>query len=268
MADDKAPQSNTDKRGGNERRWVTMIVLIGSFGGLIVLATLIIISSWIQKPSDDAKKLFDALLPVFGTWVGTLLAFYFSKDNFEAATKSVTEMANKISGADEKLKAIPVRDKMRSATKITSWPIKPGEEDKAKLSDILKKCADVDRIPMLNDKGAIVYLVYKNLLYKFLSQAALDTSKLKGKTLADLTFKDVLDSDPTISPTPKEIFQKSFGLVPENATLADAKRKMEELSKSLPCNDIFVTQSGKSDEPILGWITDNKIAENSKVESK
>src|ERR1043166_6071715 len=100
MADDKAPQSNTDKRGGNERRWVTMIVLIGSFGGLIVLATLIIISSWIQKPSDDAKKLFDALLPVFGTWVGTLLSFYFSKDNFEAATKSVTEMANKISGAE------------------------------------------------------------------------------------------------------------------------------------------------------------------------
>jgi hypothetical protein len=31
------------------------------------------------------------------------------------------------------------------------------------------------------------------------------------------------------------------------------------------CQDIFVTKTGSSADPILGWITDNKIAANSKV---
>src|ERR1043166_7992064 len=88
-----------------DRQWIALTVLIGAFVGLLGLATLIIILCWKGKECTQAKDLFTALLPVFATWVGTLLAFYFSKDNFESATKSVTEMANKISGADEKLKA-------------------------------------------------------------------------------------------------------------------------------------------------------------------
>ncbi|MDB5191314.1 MAG: hypothetical protein JWQ96_877 [Segetibacter sp.] len=31
------------------------------------------------------------------------------------------------------------------------------------------------------------------------------------------------------------------------------------------CQDIFVTTSGKADEPILGWITEVEIAKNSVV---
>ncbi len=267
MTDDKTDQSNTDRRGTIDRHWVTMIVLIGSFAGLIGLATLIIIGSWSQKPSDDAKNLFNALLPVFGTWVGTLLAFYFSKDNFEAATKSISEMATKISGADERLKQIPVRDKMRTLKDITSWPMKKGDEDKSRISDILAKFARLDRIPMLDDKGVVVYLVYKNVLYQFLSELALHPEKMPKKPdqtpkqVADLTFKDILDFDSNL----KNSFEKSFDFVREGATLADAKQKMEATSKTTPCNDIFVTHTGQPTEPVVGWITDNKIGENLKV---
>jgi hypothetical protein len=31
------------------------------------------------------------------------------------------------------------------------------------------------------------------------------------------------------------------------------------------CGDIFVTQTGNSSEPIIGWITDNTIMENAKI---
>ena len=52
-------------------------------------------------------------MPLFGTWVGTILAFYFSKANFEAATKSVTKIAEtKIASIDEKLSATLVSEKM------------------------------------------------------------------------------------------------------------------------------------------------------------
>ena len=48
----------------------------------------------------------------FAAWVGTVLAYYFFKDNFKAASKSVQDMA-KIA-TDEKLKALFVRDEMIS----------------------------------------------------------------------------------------------------------------------------------------------------------
>ena len=60
----------------------------------------------------------------------------------------------------------------------------------------------------------------------------------------------------------RDRFESSFGFVPSTATLADAKREMERIEK---CADVFVTQSGKKDEPVLGWITDNTIIENSRV---
>jgi hypothetical protein len=256
------PDNNANKPN-NERHWVTMIVLLGSFGGLITLAVVIVVCSATDNPerSKNAQTLFTALLPVFGTWVGTLLAFYFSKDNFEAASKSMIDMADKVAGVDERLKQIPVREKMRALKDITNWPIKPGEEDKSKLNELFVRFARLDRIPMINDNGCIIYLVYKNMLNQFLSQIALNPAKLPNKNATDATFKDVLDSDPKL----KDVFQKSFGFVSEDATLADAKRTMETVAKMTPCNDVFVTKTGQKDEPIIGWITDNTIAENLKV---
>jgi hypothetical protein len=201
------------------------------------------------------------LLPVVAAWVGTVLAFYFGRENFEAATKSVTAVAREIARGDERLKEIPARDKMRLLKDITYHSMKPGEEANHKISDILQKFARVDRIPILDDKGRITYLVYKNVLNQLLGQLALDPTKFGNKRAADLTFKDILDSDPKL----KEQFSKSIGFVAEGATLADAKREMERVSKTTPCNDVFVTQTGQPTEPILGWITDNKIAESSKV---
>jgi len=90
--------TNAAAPNGSRRDQIAMIVLVSAIGGLVVLAATIIC---LDKAS--AKEVFNSLLPMFGTWVGTLLAFYFSKDNFEAATRSVTNMAGKISETSAKL---------------------------------------------------------------------------------------------------------------------------------------------------------------------
>jgi hypothetical protein len=106
------PDQNSKFNSGDtefiSRGTIALIVLISSIGGLLGVAIVII-----HKDSTNTTNIFNALLPVFSTWVGTLLAFYFSKDNFEAATKSVTNLANKISGTNERLQQITVKDKMR-----------------------------------------------------------------------------------------------------------------------------------------------------------
>jgi hypothetical protein len=246
------------------RHSLAKTILVSSVVGLFSVSITVVLASLSSENKailDSAKFVFGSILPLLGAWVGTLLAFYFSKENFEAATKSVTALAQQIAGGDEKLKQIAVKDKMRPAKDVISWPVKEGEEEKSKLSDILQKFASLERIPMLNEKGCMVYLVYKNILNQYLCQMALDPAKLGTRVLANLTLKDVLDSDAKF----KNLFKQSFGFVAETGTLADAKSKMEQIGKTFPCNDVFVTASGAPAEPIVGWVTDNTISENLKV---
>ena len=83
--------------------------------GVMLLSAVVLIGAAIDAKyalGDAVQLVFAAVLPLLGTWVGTVLAYYFSKDNFEAASKSVQDMA-KIA-TDEKLKALFVRDEMIS----------------------------------------------------------------------------------------------------------------------------------------------------------
>jgi hypothetical protein len=58
------------------------------------------------------------------------------------------------------------------------------------------------------------------------------------------------------------MFEATFETVAEDATLADAKTKMDKLPQ---CLDIFVTKNGTKNEPIIGWLTNLIIVESAKV---
>jgi len=91
--------------------------LLLSWNGWEVASQVVGCLKWAADTALESRSFFSAsvprtckrsmsVLPLLGVWVGTLLAYYFSKENFEAATKSVTEMAREIGGM-EKLRAIP-----------------------------------------------------------------------------------------------------------------------------------------------------------------
>jgi hypothetical protein len=50
---------------------------------------------------DTAKYVFAAVLPVVAAWVGSVMAFYFGKENFRAATESVTQTARLLSSQEK-----------------------------------------------------------------------------------------------------------------------------------------------------------------------
>jgi hypothetical protein len=60
---------------------------------------------------------------------------------------------------------------------------------------------------------------------------------------------------------PLELVEKSIAFVASKATLEDAKAEMEKTSN---CQDVFVTQTGKADEPIQGWLTNTEISKHLK----
>jgi hypothetical protein len=56
------------------------------------LSTEIIGVAWGKNSSGAevaaaAKDILATLLPVIGTWIGTVLAFFYSKENFESAAR-------------------------------------------------------------------------------------------------------------------------------------------------------------------------------------
>jgi len=56
--------------------------------------------------------------------------------------------------------------------------------------------------------------------------------------------------------------EHSIDTVREDATLADVKALME---KNPHCQDVFVTKGGGRNEPVLGWITNAIVEENTKL---
>ena len=70
-------------------RWVLAI----SGVTIVAISAVVLIGAWGQPTFAESSRLvFNALLPLLGTWVGTVLAYYFSRKNFEAASQSVERM--------------------------------------------------------------------------------------------------------------------------------------------------------------------------------
>lgn len=118
----------------------------------------------------------------------------------------------------------------------------------ATLTDITAYLKDraVRRSPILNDKGAAVYMVHLSTIDQVHPRPG-----GSGRPIDALRFSDLLSVAAL-----KTVLEHSFEIVAETATLADAKAKM--LNNSL-CEDVFVTKTGSADETIVGWITDNAL---------
>ena len=155
---------------------------------------------------------------------------------------------------------LPVTEKMLPINKISWHEIPKGSSEKeVKLLDLHGKYGGiVTRMPVLDDIGAARHVIHQSLVYKFISAKSIAASESgtpfdpKGLTLEDfLNFKNM-----------RQIVTEAIAFVPETANLEQAKAEMEKISK---CQDVFVTESGKRDEPIKGWLTNVDIGRLSKA---
>ena len=274
----KDSSSNVDRRPSSGARTsgkalMAQIVLWGSIIGIFALAGLVIARGWKDEDGESAKYVFGTMLPVVGTWVGTILAYYFSRENFESASENMREMAKQITPA-ERLMSIPVKSKMIPVNQIVS--IKIGADETAadiKLEGKILKTFDDEgknRLPILDDNGHPLYIIHRSMIDKYITQKitkkeSLEESKKSLEELANWTLQDLMNKDPGL----KKLFEESFVIVKEDASLGDAKAAMEASSNRLDafvtCLDAFVTKDGMRNEPVIGWITNVMITENAKA---
>jgi hypothetical protein len=247
------PESRYPLQPVGLRDYLAIGITISSIVGVVFLAIIVIV-----KSSTDVNNVLAAVLPLFGSWVGTVLAYYFSKDNFETANISLSNMVDKITPQD-KLQSTPVTDKMIAKSKIFYKNVT--DVNQTKLIDILQKFNESNdvwsRLPILDDDGRLQYIVHRTLIDKFLVDKLWNPDPTAPKTVDQFTVEDLLQ-DPKF----QKRSESNFGMVSQDSTLADVKDVMDSIPD---CKDVFVTQTGKPDEPILGWITNSIIIENAKV---
>lgn len=220
-----------------------------AFGVTIISIIGVILLSWtILQTSDEgiidrAQTIFNALLPVIGTWVGTILAFYFSRENLEAAFQNTQRLLS----SQDKLRSTPVTKIMVPKNKLYFV-----DDQTKKLIDVLDELKNrkFRRLPVLDKAGAPLHMVYVDGIYDFLFRVnAGEPDKSK------FDFDALSKYKPSVGePDPK----RPFAVVTEIATLADAKDAMDKIPE---CRDVFVVK----DRLVEGYLTNNDITQNAIV---
>jgi hypothetical protein len=207
---------------------------------------------------EKRQQIFNIIVPVFSTWVGTILAYYFAKENFEAANRNAQQLAEKFT-PEQRLQQVNVRDAMTPKADIKGITLDKDSGDAGvTLADILKyTAAGSSRVPIFNADNSIKYVLHESVLKKYTSDATaaagVGLDVIQQKTLNDLLNEDIADKGKTIKI--REIAVR-FAVVSATANLANARDAMVAVPGAL---DVFVTADGKATSAVTGWLTSTAI---------
>jgi hypothetical protein len=220
-------------------------------GGLVLLSA----APDVEKLSPYGIAGFAALSGLFSKQATDKLSDIFDNLFKTQKGKGDEERANKL----EEMR--PITDVMIGVNKIKTYNIEKGKTEKDfPITDLHKLLKGVvTRIPILNDKGAVKYIIHQSMLYKFISEKSIESMKVGGPpfNVGTSSLEDFLQF-----PEMGELVEKSIAFVSAKATLGDAKTAME---KTKNCQDVFVTENGKSEEPIIGWLPNTEISKHTRT---
>lgn len=239
---DSQGNTNGDAQAGLLRNQLAMTVLTVSGGAVVLLAIVVV---W-RGDADTAMQVFNTTLPVFSSWVGTILAFYFGRENFEAANARVKSLIDRLS--PEERASQPVSAVMRPASQTTSIQLTAAAGEAQWLLTALKAkfTGEVSRLPVLDADGRPLFILHGSTIDKYLST---DNQQRQTHTLQQLLDAD--DQRKALGPN------RGFVLVRPTDSLAAAKARMEAVPG---CQDIFVTADGTASQRLAGWITNIRLA--------
>jgi hypothetical protein len=240
---------------------IFVVIALAIIGG--ILSANYMTTTWINAVQGAADKIMAAVLPLLGAWVGAIIAFYFGRENYDAAARNMQTAIK--STQPNPLASLAVSEHMVPTNKLMIATT--NQEDPSLLRGvILKRFADLGlgRIIVVHDpkmstpgqasaEAIGLGVVHESYVNRFIldqvDQGVAANSVTLGQLLAD--------------PAQAKALPSSVVFVSLSATLGDVRKKMDEASKALttPVRDVFVTKTGAPNEPLLGYITDIDLAE-------
>jgi hypothetical protein len=224
------------------RKWLALSIVGASIMGIVVISAVAIGLAGSNR-ADTSRLVFSSVLPLLGTWVGTVLAFYFARENLQAATESTLRLA----GLET---ATPVNQVMIRESDFVAYDLGAGESaDAVPLTAVRQRMQTLvppsRRLPIRNASGAVLYVIHDSTLTAYAESQGQTTATL-DKTIGDMltssNFKELIEA---------------IGFVSEKARVDEARAVMVSIKN---CNDVFVTPNGGRDERALGWLTNTLLA--------
>ncbi|MBI4790354.1 MAG: hypothetical protein HY782_25255 [Chloroflexi bacterium] len=241
MASENTPSES------KSRNWVALGTLGFSALALTILAAIAMASS-----AANAKDIFNIVLPVIASWVGTILAFYFGRENFESASRQSRETNQQLQKIVERLSPeeranVQVTAIMRRLADFVCFKIPQAKtEQDVTLKDLRANFTEtITRLPIVEADDRPKYMIHQSRVDKYLVEGGKEDDKL-ATFIAEQKKKGVEFG-----------LDKGFIVVSEKATLSEAKQKTE---RAQGCQDIFITRNGTAEEPLLGWVSNVRMA--------
>jgi len=238
--------AKTRERFGRRERvardQIALSVLVVSALALTALAIAVV-----NQEPKDAMTVFNVLLPVVASWVGTVLAFYFGKDTFEAANEQVRKTMN-VALAGKTHQPVPSFMRLLAQTTHFTIPSDKGDGD-VPLSELTKMFTDkVKRLPILTADDHPRYMIHEASISTYLADTNHDVSDTLEAFIEDRENAGVGFGN-----------ESGFVVVAETANLEDAKNAFEKVASA---QDIFVTKAGTTQEPVVGWISNVRLTKH------
>lgn len=241
-----------EQRDARNREKIALWVLIFSIIAVFLTSVVVVLTAEKgDKMEEASQRVMASTLPLYGTWVGTILAFYFSRNAFEAASSATARNADVF----QKVNRDPVLAPDNILDKISL---------KALANDLVFRQTDINKplqdvVDELESRGRYRTIVidadkkYVDLVYRINASAFLTQSE--GNLVPPPpTLKTYLDwrHNQGSKAQPIVVF------LPESATLADAEAKLEETTG---CRDVIVTTDGSNTSQVVVYVTDADINE-------
>jgi Mg2+/Co2+ transporter CorB len=251
ILNDQKPSKNS--KPTDLRNIIALIITLA----VITITIIVAICTLTLPEKPDFDFIGQSLLPLWGTWLGTVLAFYFGKANFDSVAKTYENVINNLS-SEEKMEKIPVDDVMTPINNITHIDYDETQLNRTILEILNDKLfSGYNRFVFLEKNNIFKYVIHRSTFTNFIADKLRDeTIDVKKLTLKN--FIDEKDKNEYI----KDMLDNSYNFVALNDNLLDAKNAMKSLKN---CEDVFVTKTGRGTDPVLGLITNNIIIKFSKI---
>lgn len=226
-------QQVADGGKNNIREYLAIgIVVIGIF----IVGLLAMVGVFVGG-ENFRREAMAGVLPLIGAWVGAVIAYYFGKENFQAASDSTAKLLSR----DERLAATPVADIMLALDQVKD--IHKFNDINAFKAQTVKAFADgmvKNRALILEqESSAPLLIVHKSTLHEYLAA--------DGKRQTD-TFASFYTNA-------SDLWNKftAFGVVGPEANAAAVKMVMHNVGPD--CSDVYVTKGGTKSSEVVGLVT-------------
>ena len=220
----------------NFRERLGLIVFIISIAILAILGIAVI---WVD--GKEAPEVFSSILPMVGTWVGVVLAFYFGKENYEAASKRYEHLIDRLT--PDVLDNVAVNQIMiaKKTMVLKTWKEVKDQTVKDVITFLLQ--VNKSRLPILGEDGRVKYMIHESLLSKPKmdqenQMQLLDPSTKMSAFVADPKYKSIVEQVIWVN---------------ETEILENVRRKMND---NPDCKDVFIENANNE---LVGWLTDTLI---------